>query len=397
MLARLLTLPLRKFERYVGKAEASAEFAALRSMMMVEQLAGTLTAPQAVPGLLPQPATLLGEVSLCPDLQLKFQYRHEYLAREYRFDEEAVTRLRATADFPSKLASCIRQLHLINTRNRLTHALIGQTIAAQAAYLRSGEVLQLQPVTQAALAAALRDQPGLAVVADAGRVSRLVRGLSLGLPNGTVAPLSQLLAKPRQVHQHYVDHVVKREQEWLLEGLLPTPLTDEGIAAMLDSEFGLQVSRRTVANIRRDLAIPDCRLRTERMKYLSATEGFSALLPLTAPTLRVSMPAHSGVYEIRTSFPVRQSQGRDGWVRKQDEHGRNSVLYIGSAVNLRKRLSDHLRGNTDNAELHSCIAGGTARVRYRLINDDWRRVERDLYLVFCDTFGAPPACNRMSP
>ena len=59
MLARLLTLPLRKFERYVGKAEASAEFAALRSVMMVEQLAGTLTAPQAVPGLLPQPATLL--------------------------------------------------------------------------------------------------------------------------------------------------------------------------------------------------------------------------------------------------------------------------------------------------------------------------------------------------
>jgi len=44
MLARLLTLPSRKFERYVGKAEASAEFAALRSVMTVGQVAGALTA-----------------------------------------------------------------------------------------------------------------------------------------------------------------------------------------------------------------------------------------------------------------------------------------------------------------------------------------------------------------
>ena len=39
----------------------------------------------------------------------------------------------------------------------------------------------------------------------------------------------------------------------------------------------------------------------------------------------------------------------------------------------------------------------TARVRFRVVSEGWRWVERELYRVFCETFGAPPLANRMSP
>ncbi|MEJ0045633.1 MAG: GIY-YIG nuclease family protein [Rhodospirillales bacterium] len=86
-----------------------------------------------------------------------------------------------------------------------------------------------------------------------------------------------------------------------------------------------------------------------------------------------------------------------GWINKEINPARPGVIYIGSSGDLRKRLGDHLRGNSDNMLLYSQIADGAARVRYCLISEAWRTAERKLYEVFCDTFGAPPPCNRMSP
>ena len=73
------------------------------------------------------------------------------------------------------------------------------------------------------------------------------------------------------------------------------------------------------------------------------------------------------------------------------------VVYIGSTGDLRKRLGDHLRGNSGNTLLYRHITRGSVRIRFRLIREDWRSVERELYQVFCETFGSPPLCNRMSP
>lgn len=325
-----------------------------------------------------------------------FLYRREAYAREYRFDEEEVNRLMARADSPAELARTLRRLRLINTRNRLTHALMQAVLTSQAAYLRSGQVLALLPLTQAAISARLRSESNLSVVADAGRISRLVRGLSITLPNGKAVPLNTLFPKPRQVHCHFVDHMIKAEKTWMTEGLLREPLTDEAVAAILKREHGIRLSRRTVANIRHDLAIPDYKSRSQRTDYLAATEGFSALVPLTAQTLRTAVPAHSGVYEIRTAFTFRLGEEKD-WPGKNVSVMPHGVVYIGSAGDLRKRLGDHLRGSSDNALLYRHVADGAARVRFRLISADWRVVERELYQVFCETFGMSPPCNRMSP
>ena len=59
-------------------------------------------------------------------------------------------------DFPAERAGVLRRLRLINTRNRLTHALMQAVLALQAAYLRAGQVLALLPLTQAEISARLQ-------------------------------------------------------------------------------------------------------------------------------------------------------------------------------------------------------------------------------------------------
>jgi RNA polymerase sigma-54 factor len=328
---------------------------------------------------------------------LMFLYHRDSYAREYRFDEEGVNHLMSRPDFPAELAGVLRRLRLINTRNRLTHALIQAVLASQAAYLRSGQTLALLPLTQAEISARLRSESNLSVVADPGRISRLVRVLFIALPNGEAVPLGGLFPKPRQVHCHFVDHVIKKEKAWMLQGVLREPLTDEAIAAILESEYGIRLLRRTVANIRRDLAIPDCRSRSQRMNYLVATEGFSALVPLTPQALRTVVPSQPGVYEIRAALGSPMNEAKEGWLEKSAPPGPHSVVYIGSTGDLRKRLGDHLRGSSDNVLLYNHLSDGAARVRFRLVSEGWRWAERDLYRVFCETFGTPPLCNRMSP
>lgn len=396
VLARFLERPLRAFDRFATQVESSHGFSALRRWVSVAKLEGAQVAHDATPSLLNPDPQVLGEVREAGGSLMFFYHRDSY-AREYWFDEVGISRLTSRPDFREEQEQILRKLHLINSRNRLTHALMKAVLAFQAEYLRSGQASSLLPLTQAEISSRLRAQPGLSVVADAGRISRLVRGLSIALPNGKTIPVVGLFPKARQMHRHFVDSVIKKENIWIAQGVLRGPRTDESIAEILAHEHGIRLSRRTVANIRSDLAIPGCRSRSRRMNYLAATEGFSALIPLTPQALRSVVPAHPGVYEIRAAF----ASGLDG--EKGDRPDKNvppephRVVYIGSAGDLRKRLGDHLRGSSDNALLYRHITEGAARVRFRPVSEGWRWVERELYRVFCETFGVPPLCNRMSP
>lgn len=394
--ARFLEMPLRGFDRFVARVESSAEFSALTPWVTVACLEGAQVMRGAV-DIPPTPSSsILGEVHEMGG-RLMLVYRRESFAREYLFDEAGLHRLRSCEDFPKDTAGTLHRLRLINSRNRLTHALVQAVFESQAEYLLSGEPLSLLPLTQAQMSERLRAQQGLSVVADAGRISRLVRGLSIALPNEKTIPLAGLFPRPRQIHCYFVDHVIKREKAWIGKGVLEEPLSDEAIAQILEREYGVRLLRRTVANIRHALAIPDCRSRSHRMNYLAATEGFSALVPLTPQAVRSVVPAQPGVYEIRLdslSGPGGENNSSARRILPPEPH---SVVYIGSAGDLRKRLGDHLRGSSGNTLLHRYIAEGDARVRFRLISNGWRWVERELYRVYCETFGAPPLANLMSP
>lgn len=390
VLSRFLEMPLRALDNWVVKLESSAAFAELRASLVASRLNNTQ--------LLPKPCN-------SPSILGKFQeeggnlalfYGRESFMREYLFDDQALAEYTSRNGLSKEQMAILSKSRLVNTRNRLTQALMKTILSSQTEYLRTGNNLSLLPLTQAQVSAKLISAGGLSMVADPGRISRLIRGLSVMLPDDQIVPLSKLFPKTRQIHCHAVSRVIETEKTSMAKEMLADPFSDEIIAAILAKDYGIHVSRRTVVNIRRDLAIPDSRKRGQRMNYLVATAEFSALLPLTLQTLRTQVPAHPGIYEVRLS----PSYDRGEEVDENGEEERitpHPVVYIGSTGDLRKRLGDHLRGNSGNIPLYRHIAKGAVRVRFRLIREDWRSVERDLYRVFCETFGSPPLCNRMSP
>ena len=163
VLARFLELPLRTFTRQVAQVESSTEFAALRPWMAVGRLPGAWVVHDAADIPKTPASPILGEVRE-EGRNLTFFYHSPNCAREYRFDEEGVKHRMSHPDFPAEQAGALHRLRLINTRNRLTHALMQAVLATQMPYLRSGQALALLPLTQAAIAAQLRSESNLSVV-----------------------------------------------------------------------------------------------------------------------------------------------------------------------------------------------------------------------------------------
>lgn len=391
--ARFLTMPLKAYDRYVEMLEASAAFGALAPW----------TYPRLLPGacaidLCQRPAPChsitLGEVRWAGDYA-SFLYHRTSFARQYRFDEAALTEIRRESSLWSKdLAKTLHRLRLVNSRNRLTHAIVQTLLDAQAAYLATGDASALRPLSQASLSRRLILDGTLPLVADAGRLSRLIRVLSIGLANGKLVPLASLFPSERLLNCHRVNALIKQEKTLLLEGTIPMPWSDDEIARILRDTQAIRVSRRTVADIRHQLAIPERRYRSDCKEYLAATEGFSPLVPLTPQSIATLVPTHPGIYEIRSPLTAESNSTNDPHKPPPDP---TQVIYIGSTQDLRKRLSDHLRGNGSNSALYKYLLEEVTRVRFRVINDGWREAERQLYRVFCETFGVPPPCNRMSP
>ena len=293
VLSRFLEMPLRAFDNCVTQTESSAAFAELRAYLFASRLNNT----QLLPSLCNSPSVLGKFQEKEGDLALF--YCRESFVREYLFDDQALAGHASRNSLPKEQAAILSKLRLINTRNRLTQALMQAVLASQKEYLRSGNNLSLVPLTQAQVSTRLISEAGLSMVADPGRISRLVRRLSVMLPNDQVVPLSKLFPKARQIHCHAVSKVMEMEKTAIAKGVLADPFSDEAIAAVLARDLGICVSRRTVANVRRDLVVPDSRKRGQRMNYLAATAEFSALLPLTLQTLQTEVPAHPGIYEVR--------------------------------------------------------------------------------------------------
>ncbi|MGA7802574.1 MAG: hypothetical protein WCC36_17380 [Gammaproteobacteria bacterium] len=311
---------------------------------------------------------------------MAWQYASPCFDREYQFDKPSLARLLKTGG--RDLAATVGRLRLVNTRNRLTHCLLGALAVLQQDYLLSGDPLRLHPLTQVALAAHLRSTANCTVIADPSRLSRLIRGLAVRIPAGPIVPLRTLCPRERDLYRLYVSDVITEERANMIARDDFSPLSDTAIGAVLSERFGARLLPRTVAYIRRDLGIPSFRNPARKARYVTATLKFSPVLPFSAEAVMREVPSQSGVYEIRVAYC---------------DSCTCPVIYLGSARDLRKRLLDHLRGYSNNPTLHRYIRGGTY-LRYCPVPDgDWRTAEREAYQAFCESFGAPPSCNRMSP
>lgn len=368
--ARALELRPRAFARNVRDMEASPAFAAVRPYVHVGQVIGTSTVV----------SDWAGRGRMVPvawfDQGTAFHFTSEPFARHYGFDAVLLSDLDPTQ------MGLLQQMRVVNSRNLLTASLLRTLAILQRPFLQTGDPLLLRAVVLDGLAAGINADPRCPIMADASRVSRLMRHLWLGLAEGEVVAASALSPRPRELYRRYVDSVLRAEQADIHGHRRMEAFTDEGIAEAVLERFGVSLSRRTVANVRADLGIPCGRRRGENSGYRGVTHGFSSLQPLERGTVRSAAPTVGGVYELH-------ARGLAA--------GAADVIYIGSAGDLRKRLMDHLRGGGTNTCLASHIADGQVWFRYRPVMRRWRDTERLVYRAFRETFGDRPACNRMSP
>ena len=338
VVARFLELPLRTFERRVCALEQAPRFQELlRDVVRIGNLSGQppTTARQA------RSHDLLGVMQRSGD-RVVWRYASPAFDREYVFEEEALARLLARDDL--ELIRLVSRLRLVNTRNRLTHALVRALLEVQREYVLTGDPLRRKPLSQAALSARIRASGACPVDADPSRVSRLLQGIAARLPNGEVVRLRNLCPAARDLHRHYVSQVIKQERVRMIENRTLVPMTDREIVSAVQSQFGARLLPRTVAYIRREHVPPG--------------SGGLRDSPLRG--------ALGGVhYKIARGICINGSPPTCG-VQRQ-------CLLAG--VRERRCCSVSLSPGD----------GGLAGV------------ERAVYRVFCATFGAPPRCNRMSP
>ena len=97
-------------------------------------------------------------------------------------------------------------------------------------------------------------------------VSRIVRNKYIQLPS-KVIPLKNLLEKRLNTFKEGND-VTSSDLKFLIKEMIThedksIPISDEGLKALLQSELGILISRRTVAKYRKELNVPSSRSRAK--------------------------------------------------------------------------------------------------------------------------------------
>ena len=135
-----------------------------------------------------------------------------------------------------------RQLELINSRKDTLSQILQNIVDRQALYLQSGDLRSLLPFSQKELAKKIELAPS--------SVSRAIRGKSIDAPWGAEIPLKHFFPTPKRFKQELLRKVLETGEN------LPS---DEVIRVKLKEEFGISISRRSIANLRKELKIPPAR------------------------------------------------------------------------------------------------------------------------------------------
>jgi DNA-directed RNA polymerase specialized sigma54-like protein len=163
------------------------------------------------------------------------------LARgRYAIDYEGFEQLKdSLTEAETKQArQLLKRLELVNTRKDTLTRVLQAVVERQALYLESGDSKALLPLSQKELARRLGLAPS--------SVSRAIRGKSIDTPWGKEVPLQHLFPRPKSFKKELLRQLLESQA-----GLA----SDEAIKAKLRERFGIAISRRSVANLRKELKI----------------------------------------------------------------------------------------------------------------------------------------------
>jgi hypothetical protein len=166
-----------------------------------------------------------------------------YARGRYSIDYERFEELRGSGAITGAEAKEIRQLfkrlELINSRKDTMTRILQGIIEKQSPYFESGNGKAVLPFSQKELAERIELVPS--------SISRAISGKSLETPWGEEKALKDFFPRPRVFRKELVKQLLETGEEFP---------SDEAIKTKLEQTFGVSVSRRLVASLRKELKIP---------------------------------------------------------------------------------------------------------------------------------------------
>jgi len=166
-----------------------------------------------------------------------------YARGTYSIDYERFGELKGNGAFSAAEAREIRQLfkrlELINSRKDTVTRILQGIVEKQATYFESGNGKALLPFSQKELAERIGLVPS--------SISRAISGKSLETPGGEEKALKDFFPRPRMFRKELVKQLLKTGEEFP---------SDEAIKAKLEQQFGVSISRRSIADLRKELKFP---------------------------------------------------------------------------------------------------------------------------------------------
>jgi len=164
--------------------------------------------------------------------------RGHYLVNYERFEE--LSRSGAfSKDEAREARQLFRKLELINSRKDTLNQVLQGIVDKQALYFQTSDSRSLLPFSQKELA----KRVGLAPSS----VSRAIKGKSIDTPWGEEVPLKHFFPRPKRFRKELLRQLLEGDDELS---------SDEIIRTRLWEKFGVSVSRRSVANLRKELKLP---------------------------------------------------------------------------------------------------------------------------------------------
>jgi DNA-directed RNA polymerase specialized sigma54-like protein len=170
-------------------------------------------------------------------------YLSPCLARgRYLINYERYGKLEAAGAFTEaevkEAKQLFKRLELINSRKDTVTQILLNIIDKQALYLESGDLKSLLPLSQKDLAGKIGLAPS--------SMSRAIAGKSIDTPWGEI-PLKHFFPRPRRFKKELLRQLLETDK-----GLS----SDEAIRIKLCEKFGVTISRRSVADLKKELKLP---------------------------------------------------------------------------------------------------------------------------------------------
>jgi len=166
-----------------------------------------------------------------------------YARGRYSIDYEIFEELKGNGAFSAaevkEIRKLFKRLELINSRKDTMTQILKGIVEKQSLYLESGNVKAILPFSQKELAERIGLVPS--------SISRAIRGRSIETPWREEKALKDFFPRPKMFKKELVKQLLETREEFS---------SDEAIKTKLEQKFGVSVSRRSIADLRKELKFP---------------------------------------------------------------------------------------------------------------------------------------------